>query len=147
MGIFFNLKFEIIMVQIIFSMNNSECWKAFIETWTELPFDIAHKIQVITVLDELRNNYLEALPKLWTSDKLTMSLEDIINPIERKERLYYLKESWSVHPGRLILQQKDPQPIDKPGSRVWWRQIGRLRRAILSINIRDLSNFDKIVRN
>ena len=117
-------------------------WRTFLmvinRLFPETPPEIIRALQLQLhqfVFGELRETYLKGLPKLLTSDKLEMPLEDIINPIEKKETLLITRH-WGVdgslgdicHPGRLSLIQdwkfntSDPEdgvtPIESWGRRI-----------------------------
>ena len=61
------------------------------------PGEVIHNIQQKMLNEEIRENYLKALPKLTKEDKLNLSLEDIINSLEIREEL--LKNQGSCGPG------------------------------------------------
>ena len=90
-----------------------ECWRTFQMVLNRLcprtPLDVSRKIQLDMIGGELREKYLKGLPKLWSSTRLDMSLEEIINPIEAKEK-QLTKMNKECHPGRLQLL-KFPQII------------------------------------
>ena len=97
-----------------------KCWKTFQMVLNRMcprtPLDVSRKIQLDMIGGELREKYLKGLPKLWASTKLDMSLEEIINPIEAKEKqLTKMKKDY--HPGRLLLIKfpKVIQPIELYG--------------------------------
>ena len=76
-----------------------ECWDTFREVW-ELTEELYQKIYHILLHDELSARYMSGFPTLYSSEKLDLSLDDIINPIEVGEKKAY---RGGCHPGRLTL--------------------------------------------
>ena len=62
--------------------------------------ELSRKIFMIIVGEELRERYLSGFPRLKSCDKLDLSLDDIINPIEIGEKK---AQKGRCHPGRLTL--------------------------------------------
>ena len=75
--------------------------------------NISRKIFMILQCEELRERYLSGFPSLLPSEKLDLSLDDIIDPMEILEELGgvvpHEKSGWrqaymeNYHPGRLTL--------------------------------------------
>ena len=68
--------------------------------WSSLPSDLSHKIQLSIIVEELKEKYLSGFPPLRKDEKLNLSLDDIINPIEIGEKK---AQEGGCNPGRLTL--------------------------------------------
>ena len=56
------------------------CWDTFREVW-ELTEELYQNIYHILLYDELSKRYMSGFPTLYSSEKLDLSLDDIINPL------------------------------------------------------------------
>ena len=66
---------------------------------------LSQKIFMILQREELRERYLSGFPPLLTSEKLDLSLDDIIDPMETFEERIWAQGHY--HPGRLTLNPDD----------------------------------------
>ena len=71
--------------------------KGFAEYWDS---NISRNIFMVLQTEEIRGRFLSAFPPLRSYEKLDLSLDDIINPIEVFEKTSHRK---GCHPGRLTL--------------------------------------------
>ena len=76
---------------------------------------LSRKIFMILKGEEIRKRFLSALPPLSRFDKLGLSLDDIINPLEILEKKSHRK---GCHPGRLTLDPVVSFRIKSESSRV-----------------------------
>ena len=70
-----------------------------LKKWS-LPVDLSRKIFMILQTEELRERYLSGFPCQLSSEKLDLSLDDIIDPIGIGEKK---SQERNCHPGRLSL--------------------------------------------
>ena len=68
--------------------------------WKHWESHITRKIFMILYNEEIRERFLSAFPPLSKFEKLDLSLDDIINPIEILEKKSHKR---GCHPGRLTL--------------------------------------------
>ena len=66
---------------------------------------LSQKIFMILQREELRERYISGFPPLLTSEKLDLSLDDIIDPMETFEERIWAQGHY--HPGRLTLNPDD----------------------------------------
>ena len=78
--------------------------KGYADLWDP---NISRKIFMILHTEEIRNRFPSAFPPLSSSEKLDLSLDDIIDPIEILEEKSHRE---GCHPGRLTL---DPERYNR----------------------------------